>query len=145
MSAVIYANNLVPDICPKAMAIEICEGDWKTYLRHISKRHDNKVFMGRDGDVMVYKRQCAMAYLGKRAQIHGGVYSRTLPRTLTAQFNADLEARNRAQRYQRYPWLEKLQNLLAEIERIQDEGLGSDVISLVSLYHCRTAQKIPLC
>jgi hypothetical protein len=143
MSAVPYSNDLVPDICPKAVTIEICEGDWKTYLHHISRDHDNKDFASCYGGAIAYKRQCAMAYLGKRAQIHGGVYSRTQPRTLTPQFIADLEARNKAQRYQRYPWLEKLQNLLAEIERIQDEIFGSDVISLVSSYHCRATQMIP--
>lgn len=142
MSAVLYSNDPVSDICPKAVTIEICEGDWTAYLHHISMHHDNKNLASRYGGLIAYKRHCAMAYLGKRAQVHGGVYSRTQPRTLTPQFIADLEARNKAQRYQHYPWLEKLQNLLAEIERIQDEISGGDVISLVPSYHSRSFQTI---
>src|SRR5713226_4336273 len=111
MSAVLYSIDLVPHVYPKAVAIEIREGDWKAYLHHLTNHHDNNDLVSRHGGAIAYKRQCAMAYLGKRAQLHGGVYSRTQPRILTPQYIADLGARNKAQRYQRYPWLETLLNL----------------------------------
>jgi len=74
-----------------------------------------------------------LSYLGRRAQHHGGVCSQTHPRILTAQFIAEMAENNKTQRYLRYPWLEKLLNLLAEIERIQDEisNERTNVISLV--------------
>jgi hypothetical protein len=126
---VLYSNDLVLDVYPKAVTIDIRVGDWKAYLHHITGHHDNKDFVSCYGGVGAYKRQCAMAYLGKRAQLHGGVCSSTQPRILTPQCIADLDTKNKAQRYQRYPWLEKLLNLLAEIERIQDKISGGDVIS----------------
>ena len=78
-----------------------------------------------------YKRACAMAYLGKRAQLHGGVCSTLHPHIMTPQFIADLETSNRTIRYSRYPWLRSLMNLLEEIERIQDQISSTNVISLV--------------
>ncbi|NMM37536.1 MAG: hypothetical protein HHJ09_08470 [Glaciimonas sp.] len=132
MSTVLYANDQVSDVYPKEVAIEIREGDWKGYLQHIIGRQGNNNFVSCYGDISAYKRQCAMAYLGKRAQFNGGGCSRTQPRILTQKMISDLEAKNKAQRYQRYPWLETLINLLAEIERNQDNISGCDVISLMS-------------
>ncbi|MFC3111442.1 hypothetical protein ACFOFO_26465 [Undibacterium arcticum] len=131
VSVALYSNDLVPDVYPKAVTIDIRAGDWKAYIHHITGHHDNKDFVSCYGGVVAYQRQCAMAYLGKRAQLHGGVCSRTQPRILTPQCIADLDIKNKAQRYQRYPWLEKLLNLLAEIERIQDKISGGDVISWI--------------
>jgi len=112
---------------------EVREGDWKAYLHSIAKCRDNKELIERYGSMTAYKRACAMAYLGKRAQLHGGICSMRHPHIMTPQFISNLEAFNRAQRYARYPWLEALMNVLAEIERIQDEiSTGSNVISLVS-------------
>jgi hypothetical protein len=42
-------------------------------------------------------------------------------RVLTSAFFAKLEGSNQTERFRRYPWLETLLNLLAEIDRIQDE------------------------
>lgn len=115
------------------LKIDLTEGDWGAYQRWIAlqtpesssalKSHKSKV---------VYLRACALAYLGRRAQLHGGVCSRTQPRVLTSAFIVKLEGANRAERFRRYPWLEILLNLLAEIDRIQDEVASSgNVISLV--------------
>lgn len=107
------------------------EGDWKAYVNSIAKCHD-KALIERYGSVTTYKRACAMAYLGKRAQLHGGVCSTRHPHVITPNFVANLEAANKAQRYTRYPWLEALMNVLCEIERIQDEiSSGATVISLL--------------
>ncbi|MGV8893999.1 MAG: hypothetical protein ACOH2K_13855 [Burkholderiaceae bacterium] len=132
MSAVLYANEHVSDVYPKEVTIEIREGDWKGYLEHIAKPRDNKNFVSCYGDLNAYKRQCAIAYLGRRAQLRGGGCSRTQPRILSQQIISELCSKNKAQRYKRYPWLETLINLLAEIERNQEEISGCDVISLMS-------------
>lgn len=132
MSAVLFADEHVSDVYPKEVTIEIREGDWKGYLEHIAKPLDNKYFVSCYVDLSAYKRQCALAYLGKRAQLRGGACSRTQPRILTPNAIAELSSKNKAERYQRYPWLETLINLLAEIERNQEETSGCDVISLIS-------------
>lgn len=132
MSAVLFANEHVSDVYPKETAIEIREGDWKGYLEHLAKPRNNKYFISCYGDLNAYKRQCALAYLGKRAQLRGGACSRTQPRILTPDVIAELSSKNKAERYQRYPWLETLINLLAELERNQEEISGCDVISLLS-------------
>lgn len=111
--------------------IAIREGDWKSYLQSLARCRD-KSLIERYGSVNAYKRACAMAYLGKRAQLHGGVCSTRHPHVITPHFIASLEVANRTQRYARYPWLEALMAVLAEIERIQDEiSSGANVISLV--------------
>jgi hypothetical protein len=112
---------------------DVREGDWMSYRRHLEtiQCHNVNAF-DMVGGVIAYKRACALTYLGKRAQLHGGVCSRTRPRILTAEFVVELGRSNCTQRFGRYPWLETLIKLLAEIERIQDEvALGENVISLV--------------
>src|ERR1700712_1107369 len=115
------------------LQIDIDEGDWVAYQHWIAlgalesgiacKSYESNV---------AYLRACALAYLGRRAQLHGGVCSRTQPRVLTSAFVAKLEVANRTERFRRYPWLETLLNLLAEIDRIQDEVASTrNVISLV--------------
>ena len=83
------------------------------------------------GTLLEYKRACAMAYLGRRAQLHGGVCSTRHPHIMTAQFTLDLEANNRVVRFTRYPWLRALMLLLGEIEQIQDQIATTNVITLV--------------
>ncbi|HJV85929.1 MAG TPA: hypothetical protein VJ698_10670 [Noviherbaspirillum sp.] len=131
MSAVLDSEDVVPDISPKSGAIEIREGDWKAYMQCIARSKEDKAIIDRYGSVAAYKRACAMAYLGKRAQIHGGVCSTRHPHIITPQFIADLETNNRSLRYTRYPWLRSLMSLLAEIEQIQDQISSANVITLV--------------
>lgn len=118
---------------PSYVTVENREGDWKAYLQQCANCQDNKNPDQVYGSVLAYKRACALAYLGRRAQFHGGVCSKTHPSILTPQCIADLEASNKTKRFSRYPWMETLLNLLAEIERIQDQVTSSDnVISLIS-------------
>lgn len=131
MSAVLDSEEVVPNISPKSGAIEIREGDWKAYLLCISRCKDEKSVLDRYGSAVAYQRACALAYLGKRAQLHGGVCSSRHPHIITQQFIAELEATNRTIRYARYPWLKALMSLLAEIEQIQDQISGTNVITLV--------------
>ena len=115
------------------LQIGIAEGDWVSYKRWIAREEPESIiaFQSYDAET-AYFRACALAYLGRRAQLHGGVCSRTQPRILTSAFIANFEGANRNERFRRYPWLETLLNLLAEIERIQDEVASTgNVISLV--------------
>lgn len=131
MSAVLESEEVVSNTSPKSGAIEIREGDWKAYLHCVARCREDKTIIDRFGGVVAYKRACAMAYLGKRAQLHGGVCSSRHPHIMTPQFIADLETTNRTIRYGRYPWLRSLMNLLEEIERIQDQISSTNVITLV--------------
>ncbi|WP_151634581.1 hypothetical protein [Noviherbaspirillum aerium] len=113
-------------------AIQIREGDWKAYLNCIGQCKENKTrIIEQYGSITAYQRACALAYLGRRAQLHGGVCSNRHPHIMTPQFIADLESSNRTTRYARYPWLRTLMNLLAEIEQIQDQISTTNVITLV--------------
>ncbi len=125
------SDQAVSSINPKSGAVVIREGDWVAYLHCISRCNDGKDLIERYGSVVAYKRACALAYLGKRAQLHGGVCSSRHPHIMTPQFIADLEATNRTVRYTRYPWLRALMSLLAEIEQIQDQISGANVITLM--------------
>lgn len=129
----VLADTSTGDAIIQALPLDVQEGDWRSYRRHLeSIQHHNVSAFDIVGGVIAYKRACALAYLGKRAQLHGGVCSRTRPRILTAEFVTELGKSNCTQRFGRYPWLETLMKLFTEIERIQDEvTLGENVISLV--------------
>lgn len=132
MSAVQGSEESVSNSGPaKPGAIEIREGDWKAYLQCIARCKEDKSILDRYGNMADYKRACAMAYLGRRAQLHGGVCSTRHPHIMTQKFIDDLEVTNRTIRYSRYPWLRSLMNLLAEIEQIQDQISSTNVITLV--------------
>jgi len=131
VSAVLDSENTMSSPSPRSGAIEIREGDWKAYLQCISRCKDDKFILDRYGSIAEYKRACALAYLGKRAQLHGGVCSTRHPHIMTPQFISDLESTNRTTRYTRYPWLRALMNLLGEIEQIQDQISSTNVITLV--------------
>jgi hypothetical protein len=115
--------------------LQICvsEGDWVAYKRWIAREEPESSIAFKSYETeTVYFRACALAYLGRRAQLYGGVCSRTQPRVLTSTFIASLDGANRTERFRRYPWLETLLSLLAEIDRVhQDVAFTGNVISLV--------------
>lgn len=115
------------------LQVQIAEGDWVAYKRWIAREEpESDVAFKSYASAMAYSRACALAYLGRRAQLHGGVCSRTQPRVLTSAFIARLEGTNRTERFRCYPWLETLLNLLAEIDRIHEEvAVTENVLSLV--------------
>jgi hypothetical protein len=115
------------------LQIDVSEGDWVAYQRWIAlETPESRIALKSYASNVAYLRAGALAYLGRRAQLHGGACSRTQPRVLTSTFIAKLEAANRTERFRRYPWLETLINLLAEINRIQDEvDFTGNVISLM--------------
>jgi hypothetical protein len=130
MSTVMDSIFLTPNSSISTRTAVNREGDWSTYVEQIaSVRGRTELFCNAD-ELVNYKRQCALAYLGRRAQLHGGLCSRT-PRVLSSQLIADLGERNRNKRYARYPWLEKLLKLMAEIELIQEQASSANVFSLV--------------
>lgn len=133
MSVLMEPGSTASKSSPESIAIAIMEGDWQAYQQHVTRHPPEKEVIDYFGSITKYKRLCALAYLGRRAQHHGGVCSNAHPRILTVQFIAEMAESNRKQRYIRYPWLEKLLDLLAEIERIQDaiSNGASNIISLV--------------
>ena len=102
-----------------ALRIENTAGDWHAYL-DACRKIDSGAPMPIH-EVLTAKRRSALAYLGKRAQTQGGVYSKSKPRILTAEWVQALGADNASLRFKRYPWLAALLNLLAEIEKMQEE------------------------
>lgn len=135
MSASMDTSAAISKSGAELLAVEIKEGDWRAYQQHIARPPSDRDVIDYFGSISKYKRMCALAYLGRRAQHHGGVCSKAHPRILSVQFIADITESNKAQRYIRYPWLEKLLELMAEIERIQDAISNSpdNVISFVSV------------
>ena len=111
----------------------------RTYVRAIGPPTNAIACTGRSNDFInsddkltAYRRQCALAYLGKRAQFHGGAYSEMRARTFTPRFLFELGDINRKQRFSRYPWLGKLADLIVEIEREQERvNLSGNVISFI--------------
>ncbi len=130
MDTVFPVAKVVPGSALSSPA-EIREGDWQAYLERMAEWRTGTSRL-EDREVLLdYKRQCAFAYLGKRAQKQGGVYSKR-PRVLAPEVIARLEESNRTKRYARYPWIEKLLRLMAEIELLQEESASAqNVFSLI--------------
>ena len=99
--------------------IDNIEGDWHAYLRALDAIDTNKNMQA--VEALSARQKCALAYLGQRAQFNGGVFNKSAPRILSAQFVNTLAIQNDALRFKRYPWLERLIKLLAEIESKQQE------------------------
>jgi hypothetical protein len=132
VSAVMNSEDVASYSSSASDTIEVREGDWKAYLQQCKKAYEDKAIIEQYGSITAYKRACAMAYLGRRAQCHGGVYSISHSHIMTPTFITNLEASNKIQRYSRYPWLEAMSNILNEIERLQDEiATNTNVLSLV--------------
>jgi len=117
------------------------EGDWEGYRHALAQCRSAGDTWEETADALDRKRQFALAYLGRRAMLYGGACSRTAPRILTQQFVMDLEKNNRGKRYTRYPWLETLMKLLAEIEALQEQHASNNVISLVKTGERQTTTK----
>lgn len=116
---------------PKASASDIREGDWEAYQKQ-STSTGRSDFVTSNDNLAAYRRQCALAYLGKRAQLNGCAYSKMQVRTFTPRFLFELGDANKNRRFSRYPWLGKLIDLIAEIEREQEQACASgNVFSLM--------------
>jgi hypothetical protein len=106
--------------------------DWRAYLHACREISQSAAIDKRK--MMELKRACALAYLGKRAQNEGGVYSKTRVRILTPEFVQLIARSNTTLRFKRYPWLERMLALLDEIDQVQDQiALRGKVSNIMSL------------
>ena len=92
-------------------------GDWGLYGRRCRFIAANPAISA--ADAMVLKRRFALAYLGHRAQVRGGVYLRSRPSVFTPSLIDKLAEENTRARYARYPWLERLTQLLQQLDQDQ--------------------------
>ena len=126
-------NNALADL-PVFRTVGEHARDWRAYL--IACREITKNAELDKREILVHKRACALAYLGKRAQNEGGVYSKARVRILTPEFVQLMAKSNTAQRFKRYPWLERLLTLLDEIDQVQDQiALKGKVLPIMTLKH----------
>lgn len=132
MEAALPVVNVTGTPVPQPVSLPvILEGDWQSYQERVTGIHSLTREYPDIEALTEYKRQCAFDYLGKRAQKRGGICSKK-PRILAPDAVARLEESNRAKRYARYPWIEKLLKLMSEIERLQEESAGAqNVFALV--------------
>ncbi len=133
METLTSTENSTPAELPAMRVFVEHDRDWRAYVTACREIAETA---GRDRrELLTLKRACALAYLGKRAQNEGGVYSKTRVRILTPEFVQLMSKSNTAQRFKRYPWLERLLVLLDEIDQVQDQIAlkGSKVLSLKTL------------
>lgn len=146
MSAVLDTSCATSIVPFRQFSAQNQEGNWNEYLYQSARCRNADYLSLHPVGLLAYQRDCALAYLGKRAQLNGGACSKTKPRILTPHMVAELEASNRAKRHSQYPWMEALMHLLTEIERTQDQiANASKVISLVpatASSHCATRDVI---
>lgn len=92
-------------------------GDWGLFLRRCKFIERNSV-IETDESIKLKQRLC-LAYLGTRAQAVGGVYMRARPSVFTPAYVARLAGENASRRFARYPWLERLIELLQQLDHDQ--------------------------
>ena len=92
-------------------------GDWGLFRRRCGYIDANKE-IDRESAISL-KRRFGLAYLGRRAQLLGGVYMRTRPSVFTPAFVERMAAENAGRRFKRYPWLEKLVQLQQQLDQDQ--------------------------
>lgn len=131
-----------PIIPPVARVAGESDRDWRAYLSACSEIAKNRALDAQQA--LTARQSCALAYLGKRAQNEGGVYSKTRVRILTPEFVQLMAKSNTAQRFKRYPWLERLLTLLDEIDEVQDQiSLRGKVLSIMTLKHPVAPMQLP--
>jgi hypothetical protein len=107
------------------------EGDWNGYLRQTARYRNASVIPPTKAELATYQRECALSYLGKRAQLYGGACNYTTPRIFSAPVIAALEAGNREQRHLLHPWMKTMAMVLAQIE--QDQAKTICLAAVISL------------
>ncbi len=114
-------------------------GDWGLYGRRCAFIVANPAMTAVDATRL--KRRFALAYLGQRAQLRGGVYLRSRPSVFTATLIDQLAEENTRARYARYPWLERLMQLLQQLDQDQyaADSHGGNLIQ-----HARPRQKLQI-
>ena len=141
METLTSSDSNTPAATPLARPVVEHDRDWDTYLDACREVRENAALDTRD--MLALKQACALAYLGKRAQNEGGVYSKTRVRILTPEFVQVMTRTNTAQRHKRYPWLERLLVLLEEIDQVQDQiSLKGKVLPLMPLMPVKPAMPL---
>ncbi len=132
METLTSTESNAPANAPLARMVGEHDRDWRAYLSACRAIAENAELDMRE--ILARKRACALAYLGKRAQNQGGVYSKTRVRILTPEFVQLMAKSNTSQRFKRYPWLERLLALLDEMDQVQDQiALRGKVLSIMTL------------
>ncbi len=96
-------------------------GDWGLFRRRCTFVDASPVIDLHDA--LTLKRRFSLAYLGNRAQAFGGVYMRARPSVFTPAFVERMAAENAEKRFTRYPWLQRLIDLLQQLD--QDQYLNA--------------------
>lgn len=92
-------------------------GDWGIFKRRCAFLDATRVLAVQQN--IEAKRHYALAYLGDRAQLRGGVYRPNKPTVFTEQVVTALGKRNTATRNARYPWLAQMMALIAALDDAQ--------------------------
>ncbi|MBC7513920.1 MAG: hypothetical protein H7234_05725 [Herminiimonas sp.] len=92
-------------------------GDWGLFRRRCKFIDNNPVIETQES--IRLKQHLCLAYLGSRAQTVGGVYMRARPSVFTPAYVERLAAENASRRFARYPWLERLIELLQQLDHDQ--------------------------
>ncbi len=92
-------------------------GDWAAYRRRCAFL---EVVPALPTEAAIGARRAyALAYLGERAQLHGGVFRASRPTVFTEAAVAGMAKRNAAARFGRYPWLAEMLALMAALDTAQ--------------------------
>lgn len=92
-------------------------GDWATYRCQCALL-DTMGTLSIEQSIAA-RRGHALAYLGKRAQLHGGVFRASRPTVFTEAVVAAMAKRNAATRFARYPWLAEMLALITALDNAQ--------------------------
>ena len=99
-------------------------GDWSAYRRNCAVAANVATLSAEQ--VIDARRAHALAYLGQRAQLHGGVFRASRPSVFTEAVVAALAKRNAAVRFTRYPWLAELLALVAALDNAQQSVMNRE-------------------
>ena len=121
MSIDVTENHQAPVCAPANEYPEIDDtaavGDWHMFQHRCAFVDASPIISV--SDAIALKRRFGLAYLGGRAQACGGVYMRARPSVFTPPFVEKLASANAVARFARYPWLERLIDLLQQLDQDQ--------------------------
>lgn len=99
-------------------------GDWSAYRRRSAFLDATPVLPLQQ--MIDAKRHYALAYLGERAQLRGGVFRASKPTVFTETMVAALAKRNTSARFARYPWLAQMLALINALDDAQYSVMNKD-------------------
>lgn len=115
--AVVAKMNEVVDTIQEPLDDANAAGNWAVFKRRCAFLDATPVLAVKQNiDV---KRHYALAYLGERAQLRGGVFRAAKPTVFTEAVVTSLSKRNTTARYARYPWLAQMMALIAALDEAQ--------------------------